>query len=213
MANGRVVRYIRKKLEDGNFDSPVYLGSEARFVSSSRGATLNNLEEQLLIGCDTVTEEWVDENGNLRITKEFQDESLASEYYKLDSIIYDYNNITNSDFFFREEEDGSLVLCLTENLNDQKISDTLEDMGETKKVNYNIFYGNNEDVYGYDEDTLAIAPSKEYIMRKDTLFFVSEEEEANIAIQKVTVQKYTIQNRKVIKEKIFSNLQNEIVTG
>ena len=50
-------------------------------------------------------------------------------------------------------------------------------------------------------------------MRKDTLFFVSEEEEANIAIQKVTVQKYTVQNRKVIKEKIFSNLQNETVTG
>ena len=117
---------------------------------------VKDLEEQLLIGCDTVTEEWVDEDGNLRITKEFQDESLASEYYKLDSIIYDYNNITNSDFFFREEEDGSLVLCLTENLNDQKISDTLEDMGETKKVNYNIFYGNNEDVYGYDEDTLWI---------------------------------------------------------
>lgn len=213
MANGRVVRYIRKKLEDGNFDSPVYLGSEVRFVSSLRGATLNNLEEQLLIGCDTVTEEWVDEDGNLRITKEFQDESLASEYYKLDSIIYDYNNITNPDFFFREDEDGSLILCLTENLNDQKISDTLEDMGETKKVNYNIFYGNNEDVYGYDEDSLVIAPSKEYIMRKDTLFFISEEEEANIAIQKVTVQKYTVQNRKVIKEKIFSNLQNEIVTG
>lgn len=212
MANGKVVRYIRKKLEDGNFDSPVYLGSEARFVSSSRGSTLNNLEEQLLIGSDTITEEWIDEDGNLRTIKEFRSELLDSEYYRLESIAYDYENIVNSDFFFREEEDGSLSLCLTENLNDHRISDILEENGEFKQVNYNIFYGSDNSVYNYNEGILEISPSNEYIMKKDTLFFITEEKEPKVAIQKVTVQKYTAENRKIIKEKVFSDVQNDTVT-
>ena len=209
MANGNVIRYIKQKLNDGGFDSPLYLGSETRFVSSMRGTNLNNLEEQLLIGCDTITEEWIDDDGNTKISKKFQDSSISFGYYQLDSIIYAKENIiVNSDFFIdKDETDNSLVLYLPNNVSEQEISKELK--GETiETVDYNIFYINNNETYSINDNSLSVSPSNELLIRKDILYFISAES-TKIIIEKDTKQRYTAQGKKIIKEIIYNHLKDK----
>lgn len=210
MASGKVIRYIKQKLDDGGFDSPLYLGSETRFVSSMRGTNLNNLEEQLLIGCDTITEEWIDEDGNTRISKKFQDSSISFGYYRLDSIIYSKENISSSDFFIEKDETNeSLVLYLPDDITEQEISSELR--GETTEtVNYNIFYANNIDTYAIGNNTLSVSPSSGFLIRKDILYFISAEA-TSVVIEKETTQGYTAQGKKILKEKIYNHLKSETI--
>ena len=66
MATGHeaeVIRYLKRKSSSG-FESPTYLGAEQRFVSALRNSSVNNLEEQYILGTDTYIETYVDAQGN-----------------------------------------------------------------------------------------------------------------------------------------------------
>ena len=104
MATGyeaEVIRYLRRKSSSG-FESPTYLGAEQRFVSALRNSSVNNLEEQYILGTDTYSETYVDEYGNKIVETSYHiNDAMHSvtDYYKIISTTYS-NGIINEDFFF-----------------------------------------------------------------------------------------------------------------
>lgn len=92
MAANEVMRYLRRKSENG-FDEPItYIGAEQRFVTPLKNSGDNSLEEQLILGTDTYTETYVDSNGNLKIETSYHvnsdEHNNLSDYYKVVSTIY-----------------------------------------------------------------------------------------------------------------------------
>ena len=75
---------------NSSFSSPTFIGAEQRFVGALRGANVDNLEEQYIIGVDCVTtEEWSSDMKTHMVTKEFHDSTQSnSNYYKLVIIEY-----------------------------------------------------------------------------------------------------------------------------
>jgi hypothetical protein len=102
-----------KTLNGSSFSSPVYFGAEQRFIGAIRGANVDNLEEQYILGVDGVTtEEWDSTANTHTITKEFYDGTQSnSKYYKL--IIVEYlNNIVSSNI-----TSGTMLVSDDENVN------------------------------------------------------------------------------------------------
>ena len=54
MASANVLKYFKRK-KSGNYEEPVYIGAEQRFVSALRGTNNHNLEEQSILGHDCIT--------------------------------------------------------------------------------------------------------------------------------------------------------------
>lgn len=97
-----IIKYLQSKNLDGSFSSPSYLGSEARFVSPTKNTNLHNLEEELLLGCDTITEQWIEDNGDIKISIQYHDDSKNS-YYLLESTIYK-ENVMIDDYIILKED-------------------------------------------------------------------------------------------------------------
>lgn len=84
-----VIKQIKTKSSSG-YSSPTYLGAEQRFVGALRQCNLDNLEEQSLLGVDCVTTEYWQSADNAHIIiKEFHDGSQSTNYYKLETTIYE----------------------------------------------------------------------------------------------------------------------------
>ena len=64
-----VIKYLRRKSSSGTFEPISWIGAEQRFVSALRNSGVNNLEEQYIIGTETYTVEYQDENQNDIIEK------------------------------------------------------------------------------------------------------------------------------------------------
>ena len=93
MATGHeaeVIRYLRRKSSSG-FESPTYLGAEQRFVGALRNSSVNNLEEQYILGTDTYIETYVDAQGNKIVETSYHiNDAIHSltDYYKIISTTY-----------------------------------------------------------------------------------------------------------------------------
>ena len=87
-----VFSFVNKKDEYGNF-SPLYLSPEQRYIKPTRSSNNNNLEEQLLLGTDRIITSWQEDEVTYREHIEFRpiDDDLSTDYYILDSYIYNYN--------------------------------------------------------------------------------------------------------------------------
>lgn len=197
MASGSVIRFIRQKDNEGKFSSPLYLGSETRFVAPIRGVNLNNLEEQLLIGCDTITEEWIDEQGNTKIHIEFHNDERAFGYYKLESTIFSQENIAGSDYYTGTSEQGVTTLFLP-NSGEHRIADA-------------TWYMENDNTYSIDPNTgnINIAPPQELIIREDILYYINTEQLAQKIITKLTSRNITASGKIIKKEVVYNHLKGD----
>lgn len=204
--NAEVVRYFRRKTENG-YDEPVtYLGAEQRFVNALRNSGVNNLEEQFIIGTDTYTTTYVDNNGNTIIEKSFcktgSDPSATSNYYKLVTTKF-ANAQANEDYYF---DNSSKTLKMPNNTSQVIFGD-----GSSSYPNINTLYGINSSVFILDDvdDTLRIFPPSFAISQTDELYFVKNGSADLPVLTKNTGEKYITESgieKRVIKETIINNL-------
>lgn len=202
-----VIRYLRRKDAVG-FNEPIsWLGAEQRFVGPLRNSNVNNLEEQYVLGTDTYTVTYQDNQGNTVIEKSFcitDDEDLdnASEYYKIKTTIYK-NIRPESDVYF----DGNDV-NLSNRDNDISFGDPEGSYSDVYAV-----YFLDETKYSFDENgNLQIASvdstSSDYATsRKDELYFIKSGQADLLVLIKMTEEKYIEDgNKKVVRERIFNAL-------
>ena len=200
MANdytAEVLRYIRRKGASG-FEPVTWLGSEQRFVGALRNSGINNLEEQYVLGTDTYTVTYQDNEGNDIIEKSFcvtPSDTLdgVTDYYKVVSTIYN-NPDPNEDYKF----DGD-SLVFSNVANDVAFGDGSEDYPNLKSI-----YLLNDDTFSFVENTLDITPSTFTILRKDELYFIQSDSTELLVLTKVTGEKFTSDGKKVVREKIIN---------
>ena len=209
MANMEVVKFFRRKTNNG-YDAPTYLGAEQRFVSGLRNSSVNNLEEQFLIGTDTYTEKYIDKDGNKVIETSYKinDGSQVNKgYYKIISIIYE-TGTENIDFFFDNDE-------VKFPRRDDEV--TFGIAGNAKYPDVNALYGNigtdmsavppkKIETLTFEDNDLKIFPSSFTIIKKDELHFINGANDL-LVLTKTTERKYADNGtREVIRESIINHI-------
>lgn len=88
-----VTRKFYQKDANGNIDVlfPTNIGSEIRFVTPIKNTNLNSLEEQLLIGSNSITEEIIEEDGTVVTITDLRLEFETSDFYRIRVIKYPYD--------------------------------------------------------------------------------------------------------------------------
>lgn len=202
MATGHeaeVIRYLRRKSSSG-FESPTYLGAEQRFVGALRNSSVNNLEEQYILGTDTYSEKYVDEQGNEVIETSYHiNDAIHSvtDYYKIISITY-RNGIINEDFFF---DKNNLKLP-----NDSQ--NALFGDGSTDYPNENELYGESNKAFSIDNSEMKIYPSSYTTIKKEELHYISNNGATDLLVlTKITGRKYEDDGkREIIRESITNHI-------
>ena len=200
MATGHeaeVIRYLRRKSSSG-FESPTYLGAEQRFVSALRNSSVNNLEEQYILGTDTYSETYVDEQGNKIVETSYHiNDTMHSvtDYYKIISTTYT-NGIINEDFFF---DNDSLKLP-----NDS----VLFGDGSTSYPNENELYGESNKIFAIDNSEMKIYPSSYTTIKKEELHYISNNGATDLLVlTKIIGKKYEDDGkREIIRESITNHI-------
>lgn len=201
MANNKsdVVRYFKRKVDGGYAESPTYFGAKQEFVTALRNSINNNLEEQYLLGTDCLTTTWEDEDGNIRILKEYYiqpndyeeqpDDNLES--YRISSIIYK-DSPTIENYIFGE---------------DDFISET-DDLSFNNEVNALSFDKEKYGTYSYAEDNSEVSvTSKGFLTsREDTLQWVDASGKIVDVLTKIVSFRIDEAGRQVTKEKIINHL-------
>lgn len=127
-----VITEVRRKTS-GEFETPVKLGAEQRYVGALLNTHNNNLEEQSIMGLDSLQLAWVDDTTNIKYTTtKFYNGDISSVssngYYILFASDYSGSTATEDFYFdgvgvyfpdsasggtsFRLEEDGSYSLLM-----------------------------------------------------------------------------------------------------
>ena len=202
MATGHeaeVIRYLRRKSSSG-FESPTYLGAEQRFVSALRNSSVNNLEEQYILGTDTYSETYVDEQGNKIVETSYHiNDTMHSvtDYYKIISTTYT-NGIINEDFFF---DNDSLKLP-----NDSQV--VLFGDGSTSHPNENELYGESNKIFAIDNSEMKIYPSSYTTIKKEELHYISNNGATDLLVlTKTTGKRYEDDGKREI---IIDSIANHI---
>lgn len=197
-----VIRYLRKKSSEGFTEPITYLGAEQRFVNALRNSGVNNLEEQYIIGTDTYTESYLDDDGNSVVEKSFHINDAAhsiTDYYKLVTVTYK-DGQENKDFYF-DENQVSLP-------NDKKEvtygtgDDPYEDKSELYCVNGKTFVR--------EGSNLKIYPSTYTLIRTEDLYYIKDNGDTVIHVSQKSVGKRYTDNgtKEVIRESIKNYLVN-----
>ena len=200
MATGHeaeVIRYLRRKSSSG-FESPTYLGAEQRFVSALRNSSVNNLEEQYILGTDTYSETYIDEQGNKIVETSYHiNDTMHSvtDYYKIISTTYT-NGIINEDFFF---DNDSLKLP-----NDS----VLFGDGSTSYPNENELYGESNKIFAIDNSEMKIYPSSYTTIKKEELHYISNNGATDLLVlTKIIGKRYEDDGkREIIRESITNHI-------
>ena len=202
MATGHeaeVIRYLRRKSSSG-FESPTYLGAEQRFVGALRNSSVNNLEEQYILGTDTYIETYVDAQGNKIVETSYHiNDAIHSltDYYKIISTTYT-NGIINEDFFF---DNDSLKL-----LNDSQV--VLFGDGSTFYPNDNELYGESNKIFAIDNSEMKIYPSSYTTIKKEELHYISNNGATDLLVlTKTTGKRYEDDGKREI---IIESITNHI---
>lgn len=164
MASVNILKYLKRK-KSGTYESPVYIGTDQRFITAIRGTSNNNLEEQNLLGLDCIkTSYW--ENTTLCTRTEFRSESKTNEFYFLET--REYNAAANgqifgdtvqfdTDLIYFENVDvviesdksyfeGEAVVIPSDLQNAEVITLSLEDEGFKKTREDHLYYRNKNNV-------------------------------------------------------------------
>lgn len=207
MANdytSEVIKYFRKKNSSG-FDPVSWIGAEQRFVGALRNSHINNLEEQFVLGTDTYTVMYDDDEGNHIIEKSFciTDEDPEHEtdiedrtnYYKVVTTIYN-NPDTNTDYVF---DDDSIIF--SNRLNDVAYGD-----GDIFP-DIDSLYMLDENTFEWYNDILRIHPEQFFNSRKDELYFIKKNEPDLLILTKITTKKVDRNGRVIVRKHIINELQ------
>jgi hypothetical protein len=197
-----VVTSVRRKTS-GGFETPVYLGSEQRFVKALLNSHNNNLEEQFLLGIDCLKVEWED-NSIKYITKHFYDgQNSGTGYYILFSADYT-DSLVGADFYF----DNDILYMPTESEGMYRV---VEYPASTDPLS---FVGDDAEMYQYDSsgEILLINPSFRTI-RRDVLCFrtdITSTSDTQIASdilisEKLTSLKYSADGVKKTTREVITN--------
>lgn len=200
MATGHeaeVIRYLRRKSSSG-FELPTYLGAEQRFVGALRNSSVNNLEEQYILGTDTYSEIYIDAQGNKVVETSYHINDAAhssTDYYKIISITYN-NGTINGDFFF---DNNSLKLP-----NDSQV--VLFGDGSTLYPNENELYGKSSETFAIDNNEMRI--SSYTIIQKEELHYISNNGATDLLVlTKIIRKKYEDDGkREIIQESITNHI-------
>lgn len=206
VVENQVIKYLRKKDSDPNdFGDITWLGAEQRFVSPIRHSSLNNLEEQLIIGTDTYTITENDLVGNEVEEKYFcplenaTDITNARNYYLMRSITY--KNGAGQHYSF---DDTTHTLVLSNYMNDSRFDDDHQTVIFTNSGNYSTFVFDENNELNIEPETIDT--------RQQVLYYITD---GNIANPLPIISKITaIMNaetgieghptRKVVREKIIN---------
>lgn len=185
---GEVIKYFRRKDSTGGFEPISWIGSEQRFVSALRNSNINNLEEQFVLGTDSYTITYDDNDGNHVIEKSFcitdfddttGDTDIAdrTEYYKVISTFYRSPD-EHTDYRF----DGNAVV-FSNRFNDVAFGD-----GSTYPDTDSL-YLLDSDTFKWGDDSLRIDPICYYDSQKDELYFIKQGEPDLLVLTKFTTRK------------------------
>ena len=191
------------------FSNMYYFNTLAKYINPTLNAGVSTLEEQLLIGFNTITEEWIDALKNIHVETKFI-QGNEEEYYILHSTIFNtekeignsfeivestlnFNNNQNQTF-----ENYSLIF----NNNDNQIFSLEEKENGEKYYSLNLNSSNSrynsQQKNGIGEETLV---------KEDVLSLYKNNNKIDIYKKQVTIQ-FTIDNHKITKEKVI-NLIND----
>ena len=203
MANdytAEVLRYIRRKGASG-FEPVTWLGSEQRFVGALRNSGINNLEEQYVLGTDTYTVTYKDENNNDIIEKSYcvtpsNTTEGVTDYYKVITTIYE-NPDPKEDYKFEGES-----LVFSNEMNDVVFGDGSSDYPSLKTL-----YLLNDDTFKFINSTLDIVPSTFTTIRKDELYYIQTDGTPLLVLTKLTGERLPRDGKKIIREQIINAIR------
>lgn len=201
MAKQKVITFIRRKKADGFSEAPTYIGAKQRFVTAIRNSNLNNLEEQLLLGTDCVTETTY--TGSVTTEEKSFYTDKNKPYYKLITKTIQGGILEEREIYAERE-----ILHL-------KKDDTLfiiGDGGGTYSDRESIYEINNE-LFDYNEgeEKLIIYPQNFITIKTEELFFVKDNGQTQISvITKKTGQKLVDNGNKfILRETMQNHLKGE----
>ena len=198
----QVVKYLRKKENDG-FNSPItWLGSKPCFISPIRNSSLNNLEEQLILGTDNYLSTYEDNEGNVYVEQSFCTANLdiedSADYYRLFSVIYKEPRMYGDIVFERDTLEISSEVNVVFGGPDK---DPYTDVNT-------VYFLDNRFSFGDEDNELIISdPLGGYVKtRQDDLYFVKEGQQKPLnVLTKITGTK-NVGGAKVSYSKIYNHL-------
>ena len=194
-----VVRYFKRKTATG-YEDPVYFGAEQRFITGLRNSGVNNLEEQFLLGTDTYTETYYDNDGNTIIEKSFHinDNSNYDNYYKIKTIIYKEGGSVDASFYFDGNE-----LVMPNDSNKILFGD-----GSITYPSLETLYAIDTESFDFNNDSFNIFITDFTTLQKDELYFVSNGTETLI-LTKITSKRFVKDGHKMaVKESITNHINS-----
>lgn len=165
---------------------PFSIGVEQRYVKPIAKSNNNNLEEQLLLGVDSITTAW-DDNGVQRYKTEYRRDTDLDNYYVLDSFIYAGDRAV-SDAAFLDNEDAVVFEA-----------DAVSIVGNVLNDNK----GNG--FIGYDEINHKTSFSSSVTLKVEKLFYVKDGTTIQVS-EKTTGQTLNDSGQKITREIITNNL-------
>lgn len=185
--NESVITQARRKNSVG-FDSPLPIGTSAKYVTGIRGTSVNNIEENMLLGYDLITT--IETNpieGVTHIIKEFKKEEDENNYYYID--IYEYSNYSSYKRWFKNN-----ILFIAAN-------DVEFDADHD-------FLMNDPSVYEINDHSLIMsnpeAPEEQVIYRA-ILHYINAEGN-DISVSRLIRYSATTENGKIVQKQIIQNL-------
>lgn len=196
-----VVRYFRRKGMSGFTEPITFLGSEQRYVTALRNSGVNNLEEQYILGTDTYTEVYTDKDDNIIVEKSFHinsnNNSVYTDYYKVKTTVYK-DNIQDKDFYFNGD-----TMMMPDDINTIIFGN-----GSVSYPDLDTLYGIDSSIFNFNGDTFSVYPSNFITVRKDELFFITNNGATIKPVLTKTISKKYIRDgaKVVFKEDIVNHL-------
>lgn len=196
-----VVRYFRRKGTSGFTEPITFLGSEQRYVTALRNSGVNNLEEQYILGTDTYTEVYTDKDDNIIVEKSFHvnsnSNSVYTDYYKVKTTVYK-DNIQDKDFYFNGD-----TMMMPDDINTIIFGN-----GSVSYPDLDTLYGIDSSIFSFNGDTFSVYPSNFITIRKDELFFITNNGAIIKPVLTKTISKKYIKDgaKVVFKEDIVNHL-------
>lgn len=201
-----VITELRRKIS-GEFETPVKLGAEQKYVKPMLNSHNNNLEEQNILGADSVTTSWTDLEGAAHVVVKYYDGDpthITGGYYI--HFITDFSDSKiASDCYF---EGNSLYIPEYKDMGAR-----FEQDAETGE--WNIVF-DDPDTVSYDENNQLICIKPAFrLTRREVLCFrtnlskndsVIQEDDDIVISEKITTQRSDEEGRLVTKSAIINYL-------
>jgi hypothetical protein len=201
-----VIKYLRQKAKNGFDNIITYLGAEQRFVGALRNTNLNNLEEQYIIGTDSYSEAYKDNDGNdvVEISYHINDATHSkTNYYMLKQTYYNTDKIYTE---YKYKDDDTLTLESSESCSIHYGDGSTSYPDETSI--YIEETGDDESafIFSDSDNTLTISPNNFNIEEEDELHYITDEGETDLLVASKTIsKKYSLDGNKEIRRENITN--------